>query len=255
MDWLIRNAVAALLMPPGCLLLIAACGLIMMRRRPRLGASLLVFAVAALYALSMPYSAGRLLQALEAPPRDPLGLPGGEAIVVLGADTYFAAPEYGGADTVSDLGLVRVRYAAYLYRATRKPLLLTGASAEGASASEAEHMRTVLVQEFHVPVAWIEGESQTTFENAMLSYNILSPAGIHTIYLVTHAWHMPRAKLAFEHAGFAVIPAATGYATRFRLTVLDFLPNARALLDTTRFFHEIIGIAWYRLKFITARWL
>ena len=49
------------------------------------------------------------------------------------------------------------------------------------------------------------------------------------IYLVTHAWHMPRAQLAFEHAGFSVIPAPTGYTTRFELTVLDFLPDADAL--------------------------
>ncbi len=74
---------------------------------------------------------------------------------------------------------------------------------------------------------------------------------VQQIYLVTHAWHMPRAKLAFEHAGFIVIPAPTGYIRSFELTVLDFLPDADALADSSRFVREIIGIAWYRLRALT----
>jgi hypothetical protein len=30
--------------------------------------------------------------------------------------------------------------------------------------------------------------------------------------------------------------------------VLDFVPNAHALLDSSMWFHEIIGIAWYRIQ-------
>ena len=77
---------------------------------------------------------------------------------------------------------------------------------------------------------------------------MLDAAGIGTVYLVTNAWHMPRAVRAFESAGFTVIPAATGYATRYRLTLLDFLPDARALADSSGRFHEVIGIAWYRIQ-------
>jgi uncharacterized SAM-binding protein YcdF (DUF218 family) len=79
---------------------------------------------------------------------------------------------------------------------------------------------------------------------------LLKPAGVERIYLVTQAWHMPRARRAFENAGFAVIPAPTGYATRFELTVLDFLPNVEALNDSSLFFHEILGIAWYYVRFL-----
>jgi len=62
---------------------------------------------------------------------------------------------------------------------------------------------------------------------------------------------MPRARFAFEHAGFTVIPAPTGYNRRFELTVLDFLPDAVALSDSSRFFREITGIVWYRLRGLT----
>jgi uncharacterized SAM-binding protein YcdF (DUF218 family) len=64
---------------------------------------------------------------------------------------------------------------------------------------------------------------------------------------------MPRAVRAFESAGFTVIPAATGYATRYRRTLLDFVPDAHALADSSRWFHEIIGIAWYRIQLTLVR--
>jgi uncharacterized SAM-binding protein YcdF (DUF218 family) len=59
---------------------------------------------------------------------------------------------------------------------------------------------------------------------------------------------MPRARLAFERAGFSVIPAATAYRTRIELTALDFLPSAKALHDSSRFVHEMIGLGWYHLR-------
>lgn len=253
MDWLIRNAIASALMPPGLLLLMALWGLAIARRRPLAGKSLIAIALIALYALSTQYVADGLLQALEPPARDPLADRTGQAIVVLGAGTYFRAPEYG-ADTVNARGLVRMRYAAHLHRATAKPILATGGSPDGASLGEAVLMKTVLNRDFQVPVAWIEDRSRTTLDNARLTHKILTAAGIHSVYLVTHAWHVRRAQLAFENAGFNVIPAPTGHATRLRLTVLDFLPDANALLDSSTFFHEIIGIAWYQLQFAIERW-
>src|SRR5688572_20870685 len=135
-DWLIRNAVAAALMPPGCLLLLSCCGLALLKRRPRLGRLLLGLSVTLLYALSTRFLADHLLHALETPALDPGAIGPGEAIVVLGAGTYHNAPEYG-TDTVNRHGLVRLRYAARLHRATGKPILVTGGSPEGASRPEA----------------------------------------------------------------------------------------------------------------------
>jgi uncharacterized SAM-binding protein YcdF (DUF218 family) len=247
LDWLIRNAVAAVLMPPGCLLLLSFCGLLLLKRRPRLGGLLVGVSVVLLYALSTRFLADHLLHTLETAALDPLGAGSGEAIVVLGAGTYRNAPEYR-ADTSNEHGLVRLRYAARLHRATGKPILVAGGNPEDASRPEAAHMAATLEKDFGVRVRWIEDQSRTTLENARYSRALLSRAGIKTVYLVTHGWHMPRAVLAFESSGFAVIPAATGYATRFRGTVLDFVPDAHALLDSSRWFHEIMGIAWYQIQ-------
>jgi uncharacterized SAM-binding protein YcdF (DUF218 family) len=252
MDWLIRNAAASLLVPPGLLLVLGLWGLAALRRRPALGRSLIAIALAALYAFSTHYVADALLRTLEPPAPIPSAERAAQAIVVLGAGTYFGAPEYGE-DTVTAEALVRLRYAAHLHRMTGKPILASGGSPEGAREGEAIRMRAALVRDFQVPVEWIEGGSRTTLENARYSRAILAPAGVDTIYLVTHAWHMPRAKLAFERTGFTVIAAPTGYATRWRLTVLAFAPDARALLKSSRFFHEAIGAAWYRLQFALTR--
>ena len=94
----------------------------------------------------------------------------------------------------------------------------------------------------------MEDASTNTWENARNSRALLTDSGISRIYLVTHAWHMPRAILAFERAGFEVIPAATAWTTHQRTDLLDFIPSAAALLDSRWFLHEVIGMYWYRLK-------
>lgn len=249
MSWQLINSLVALLLPPGVLILVIAGGLMLRWTRPRLGTGLVTGGLAALYVLSMPLIAGTLLSALEV--RSPATNNGGAAaIVVLGGGKSHAAPEYGG-DTIIGATLVRLRYAAHLQRQTGLPILVSGGSPEGSEQSEAALMQRALQNEFSVPVRWAESRSANTLENARLSYRMLATENIRTILLVTHAWHMPRAQLAFEAAGFKVFPAATGYTTRYRLTILDVLPSALALRDSALFFHEIIGIVWYRLRLIS----
>jgi uncharacterized SAM-binding protein YcdF (DUF218 family) len=141
-----------------------------------------------------------------------------------------------------------LRFAAKLHRETGKPILVTGGKPLGNSVSEAELMKQVLEQEFRIPVQWAEGASDNTLENARLSRQLLGQAGISRIYLVTHAWHMPRALQAFRAAGFQVIPAPTAYTTRYRTDLLAFVPDAYALRDSRIFMHELIGMFWYQLK-------
>ncbi len=249
LSWQLTNALAALLLPPGILILAIAGGLVLRRAQPRLGLGLLAGGLAGLYVLSMPLTADFMLSRWERLPAEPAG--GAAAIVVLGGGKAHRAPEYGG-DTVRGATLVRLRYAARLHRRTGLPVLVSGGSPEGGPQSEAELMQRTLQDEFAVPVRWVEGGSATTLDNARLSYRMLAAENIRAIHLVTHAWHMPRARLAFEHAGFRVIPAPTAFTTGFRITVLDMLPDARALRDSALFFHEVIGTLWYRVRLFTS---
>ncbi len=249
MEQLVTRAIASLLSPLGIVLFILLVAAVVAWRRPLLAWRPTVLALLVLYPLSTQFVANRLLGWLEPPHRDPAADRNGQAIVVLGGGTNFDAPEYGG-NTVNSVTLVRLRYAAHLHRTLGHPVLVAGGAPVGGPVPEAELMQRVLQRDFNVPTQWVEKGSRNTFENARMSRDQMKST-VQQVYLVTHASHMPRAKLAFEHAGFIVIPAPTGYTGGFDLTVLDFLPDAIALSDSSRFFREIAGIAWYRLRALT----
>ncbi len=248
MSWFLTNLISAFLLPPFNLFIFILLGLFIWRKRPVMAKFLISSSFLALWLLSTPFVSEFLLRTLETPPTAfPDRQQPADALITLGGGTYSNAPEYAG-DTVSTATLERVRYTAKLYRDFHKPILLSGGTPLGNHISEARLMKAVLTQELHTPVEWIEENSNNTLESAHLSYNILQKSGIKRIYLITHAWHMPRAIQAFEAAGFEVVPAATAYTTRHRIDMLAFLPNADALQGSQIFTHEVLGMLWYKLK-------
>ena len=246
-SWLLVNLFSAWLLPPGIFVLVGVVGLVVTRKHPRLGKSVAAVSFVLLWACSTQWLANILLRSLEPAAADMTTVPAAQAIVVLGGGRYRGAPEYGG-DTVSEPTLVRVRYGAYLHRALNKPLLVSGGKPDGGITSEAEAMKAVLENEFKTPVTWTESTSNTTYDQARNVMAILGPLGIKRIYLVTHAWHMARSQAVLAQAGFDVVPAPTKFADRRDVTILDFRPSATALRDSYHYCHEIMGLAWYRLK-------
>lgn len=247
MAWFITNLIAAFLLPPLVLLLPFALGILLFYRHPKIARLLLIASFGSLWLCSTPYVAEGALHLLEARTAPLDSQLQADAIVVLGGGTYFHAPEYAG-DTISEATLLRLRYGARLQRATGKPLLVTGGKPLGNSTSEAQQMRAALEQDFRVPVRWTEDASDNTLENARYSFQILQKSGIKKIYLVTHAWHMPRAATTFRRAGFEVVEAPTAFTTRDRIDLLAFVPRAESLRDSKFFVHEAIGLLWYRIK-------
>jgi uncharacterized SAM-binding protein YcdF (DUF218 family) len=250
--WEITNTLAALLMPPGCTVLVTVLGLLLVCRRRALGVTLIAVSSVALYAFSMPILSSVLMRSVEEDYSDPTKIRNGDAIVVLGGGLYYRAPEYGSMDTVTPQVLARLRYGAQLYRTLHKPVLVTGGSPRGERSAEADVMKHVLEDEYSVPVRWAEKASNNTTENAKLSFQLVEHARVRTVYLVTHAWHMPRARASFERAGFTVIPAPTLFKTDGPRTIVDFLPDAGALENSSIWAHEIMGRAWYRLKSVAS---
>lgn len=253
MSWFITNFIAAFLLPPLSLLLMLTLGVVLFFRRNRFAKPLMFAAFCLLWLLSTPYFAGgalHLLEELTTPLKE--GHQNADAIVILGGGTYFHAPEYGGQDIVSEPALVRLRYGAKLARETGLPILVTGGKPLGNSVAEAQQMRASLEQDFNTPVRWTEDASDNTFENARFTFQILKKAGIKKIYLVTHAWHMPRSAGIFRSAGFEVVEAPTAFYTRHRVDLLTFLPSAEALRDSKIFVHEVIGLLWYRVRLMTS---
>jgi uncharacterized SAM-binding protein YcdF (DUF218 family) len=164
-----------------------------------------------------------------------------DAIVVLGGGRYLNAREYAG-DTAGPSTLERLRYAARLYRETGKPVLVTGGKPGGlGTLSEGAIMRRILQDEFHVPVRWVESESQETRENALLSAPLLKAAGVKRIYLVTHAPHMSRAVAEFESAGFETVAMATGFIEPEVETVFSWTPSFAGMANNRALLYEFLA--------------
>ena len=248
--WLLKNLIALFLLPPLSLCLLGFAGFWLLKRRPRLGKSLIALSLTLLFALSTPLVANYLMSLLEqhVPVLQVGATQGAEAIVILGGGVYHDAPEYG-ADVVNGTALERLQYGAYLQRQTGLPILVSGGSPEGGTP-EATMMRRSLEQEFLVPVRWAEMRSQDTAQNAQFSAVILKAEGITKVLLVSHAWHLPRARIEFEKHGLTPILAPTrfGYVPggHSGAKIFNYLPQARALLKSHYAIHEGIGLLWYR---------
>lgn len=250
MEILITRSIESLILPPGGVIVLLIMGLLLIRRHWRGAATLVALALLGLYTLSLPLTADKLVRSLEVYPalqaQDLRNSPA-QAIVVLGAGRYPDAPEYGG-DTLSSSGLERVRYAAHLHKLTGLPVVVSGGSPMGEAIPEALLMQASLINDFHVTAVWIEDQGRTTAENAFFSQALLDKKGIRHTYLVTHAWHMPRAVGIFRQSGLAVTPAPSIFTTERNRAWLDWLPDAGALHDTSLALHEKLGLLWYRIR-------
>jgi len=217
-----------------------------------------VFAFSAVIALlSLPATTQFLMDQLEIfPPitvssltaamRDPPG-----AIVILSAGRRVYAPEFG-AETLDELSLERVRYGALLARATRLPVLVSGGLGGEGRPSLAQLMADALRSDYGIAARWLESRSANTAENAILSSEILRSAGINRVILVTHAWHMKRARAAFLANGIAVLPGPTAFygPAGNEDSLLRFLnPDVKSLRMSAFALHEIVGSQWYRLRY------
>ena len=251
--------VKLLILPPASLLVLAFIGLIFHRRR--FGLPLLATSLGVLVLLSLPIVSCNMARLWERfPPlkADQIQQFRPQALVVLGGGLT-KNREYDQDLTVNERSLLRLRYAAKLAREFQLPVLVSGGRVFGSELekeydSEAGVMAQVLKNEFNIPVAWQERQSRNTEENALFSYEILQNDGIHTIVLVTQAYHMPRALDAFTKAGFNVLPAPTAFIAGplenpFDFAIFDFLPSVAALRDSFLLAHESLGMLWYTIRY------
>ena len=70
------------------------------------------------------------------------------------------------------------------------------------------------------------------------------------LILVTSAFHMPRARKVFENQNILVTEFPVDFLSgASKLGILDFLPNASAFKNSSFFVREMIGRAYYSLKY------
>jgi|SRR5215471_12631699 len=171
------------------------------------------------------------------------------AIVILAAGRRRYAPEFGG-ESLDAFSLERTRYGADLARQTGLPVLVSGGLGTKDRAPLALLLAETLAEDYGVKAKWQEARSENTAENAILSAEILGKAGISRILLVTHAWHMKRARAAFAANGIAVIAAPTAFYGRAQDSFPEgLIPSSSALRMSGYALHEIIGSQWYALRY------
>lgn len=243
-----RTTIAELLLPPTGFVLLAIAGLCLQGRWARTGRRLTWTALIALILMGMPIVSDTALLALEtdqptAPPADHPP----QAIVVLSAELIRSQHEKLGFRP-GLLTLDRLRAAAALQRRTGLPVLVSGGTNDPDVAALGQVMAQSLEDDFRTPARWVETKSRDTWENARFSGDILRPLGITSVYVVTHSWHMRRAVLAFQQAGFIVTAAPTALDNPMDPDLTDFLPRAGAWQSGYYALHEWIGYAWYAFR-------
>ncbi|MFC0136107.1 hypothetical protein CR105_02100 [Massilia eurypsychrophila] len=246
----LATACKLLVLPPGGMFALAALGLLVWRRRPRLGKALCGVSLALLYVLSTGVGSWLVVHPLESlEPALGAGPSPAQAIVMLTAGRVRNSPEYGLQPVPDFTALKRISYAAHLFRSRQLPLLVTGGMATDLANEVplAIITRRVLENQFQIPVTWTEIASRNTSENARFSAAILKRAGIGHVILVTDAVHMRRARLAFERAGIAVTPGPTFYQEPGPFGPLRLWPSAEGLRRSHAALYEWLGLAWYAL--------
>ena len=252
-EHVIKNILQAFLFPPGINILLILVGLFVMRRFYRTGKYAILFGFVSLIAVSLPIVKLGLFNVLETYPplsKAQLARPSAQAIVILGGGMSPKTAEYDYQDSINGYALERIRYGAYLQQKTGLPVLVTGGQVFHKFTPEGELMQKTLLQEFHTPTRWVENKSKNTMENAIFSQSMLNRDKIKRIYLVTHAWHMPRSVAAFQKTGLEIIPAPMGFESGSRgIGYGDFLPNAHSLAKISLWTHEVLGALWYRFRY------
>lgn len=229
----------------------AAKQAITLYRKKRLAVVLLSVALGILILSSNSLVSNWLLRSLEWQYLPSENIPQAEAIVVLGGGTrprIAPRPWY----EVNEAG-DRVLYGSWLYKQGKAPLIIvTGGRADwyGEGGNPESEDMAAIAQFVGVPASAIvqEPNSFNTRDNAVNTRQILVKRGINKILLVTSALHMPRSMEIFRKLDIEAIAAPTDFLTVQNSNskgwgmLLDLLPNADALKNTTSAIKEYIGL-------------
>lgn len=252
--FVLKRILECLFLPPLAPLLLIMLGLLLIKRKPRVGKGLAWGGVLLSFVLMLPVTVDMLLEPIEsvAQPLDEqqlkqLAAQGAGAIVILGGGIRPTAPEYGR-PTLNRITLERVRYGARVSRISGLPILVSGGVA-GLNYPEAQAMADSLNEDFGMQPRWVEDASEDTEQNARYSAVLLKQAGISHIVLVTHATHMRRALGYFTAEGLQVTPAPTAFFAPLTDSenVLSWRPSANTAYSAWYALHEAAGLLQQRI--------
>ncbi|MGG6296211.1 YdcF family protein [Leptolyngbya sp. AN02str] len=242
-----------------CVLLVLAM-LSLWWKRPGWTAGCIALALALLLLGGNGWVATRLTRSLEWQNLPPENLPTAEAIVVLGGATKPKIPPRPWVDVMESGD--RILHGARLYQQGKAPLVIMSGGRiywKGGGPPESSDMAE-LAMALGVPRSVIleDTTSLNTYENAVNVKAILEQQGINRVLLVTSAMHMPRSLKIFQKQGIEAIPAPTDFlvaqqdleevGNSLEAVLLNLLPDADRMQQTSRALKEYIGLVIYRLR-------
>jgi uncharacterized SAM-binding protein YcdF (DUF218 family) len=178
---------------------------------------------------------------------DPFPSESAEAIVIL-AGAMRSPTENQPYTIPAQSTYERLQHGVWLYKHWKPiPILVCGGSLDGREPHALTMKRTLELWGVPAQSIWIESISRSTHEHALYGARLLSAHGVSRIALVAEASSMPRAAASFRKAGITVIPAPIRF-TRFDWGLRDMFPNWRAIASNGETLHELLGLAWYRMR-------
>ncbi|MBX3163035.1 MAG: YdcF family protein [Bacteroidetes bacterium] len=186
-------------------------------------------------------------------------------------DYYVMDDKYDGAIVLGGIGDIDLRLEKInfnmsgdrlfqtlpLYYTGRiKKLIFTGGSGkiEFPEKREAVYVKKYL-QSINFPdsALIVETNSRNTYENAMFTKKIMDSLNITNgkYFLVTSAFHTPRAMAIFKKAGYKnLTPYITNRQSGVRRFTFDFMfiPNPEAMFKLEILIHEWVGFLVYKVK-------
>lgn len=237
--------------------LIGLLAMLAWRWSPRALRLLWIAAIAGCVLLTTPLVANFLVGIQES--RAPAGVacsePPPTTIVLLGGGVSLAAKDADDAGVLTESSLRRLFAAVDLHSEHPDATLVIAGGISRHTISESALLGT-LATRLGVPTTMLrlEERSRTTWQNARFVAE-LQPQIAKRIWLVTSALHMPRARYAFEQAGFDVCSWSVDARYSSGSGIGYFVPSTTGLDKADAALHELVGEAAYRFGFLrdTAR--
>jgi uncharacterized SAM-binding protein YcdF (DUF218 family) len=246
----LKKIIASLLMPMPAMLIFGFFGLmlIMFTTNRRTGCWIVLCSFTVLFLASFQPVSSRLLLPLERQYSAFLPVEGNiDYVMVLGSG-HVVDDDLPPTSELSRSGLMRLTEGIRVMRMyPGSKLILSGYDAE----TEVSHARMLAKVALSLGVAKSDiillEAAKDTLEEARQAANFI---GNKKLVVVTSASHMRRAVVEFHSSGIDPIPAPTNFLAHRDVQQAweKYIPRARYLEQTERYWYEMLGLAWHDLR-------
>ena len=179
--------------------------------------------------------------------------PGRTAIVLLGSGAFTVTDWSGRQQSLIDtIGAERTLEAARIFGLLNDAWIISSGGEidpEDPDETAGTTMKQTLIG-LGIPADRIlfEDRSKTTRDEAVIVAEMLAPLAPASVVLVTSGFHMRRSLAVFRSVGINAIPAIAREAPHDDSWMVTYLPSRWALEETHFAIHELLGLAYYRLR-------